>query len=146
MNSPDDDSHINLYQTQEINILGSYHDQPAHYQLMNILLIMLGENTSQSELVELLRLIFKAEISAATKRQQLKTDYNIELIPTDEKELTEMCNLSEGIYERGQLDRAIRLVIDMLKDSEPLEKIIRYSHLPAERIRELAEENGISIA
>ncbi len=42
---------------------------------------------------------------------------------------------AEGLTE-GRTETAL----DMLRDNEPIEKIIKYSHLPKERILELAQQ------
>lgn len=101
MRSPDGESSINYYYLHEKHLLGQRRENPAHYQLLNIVLLYLGDDTRRDKLINLLQLIFKDEIAAAEKRKRLKKNYNIDLLPTDEKELMTMCNLSTGIYEDG---------------------------------------------
>ena len=40
----------------------------------------------------------------------------------------------------GRAEGRIETALDMLRDNEPMEKIIKYSHLPKERILELAQQ------
>ena len=40
----------------------------------------------------------------------------------------------------GRTEGRTETALDMLRDNEPLEKIIKYSHLPKERILELAQQ------
>jgi hypothetical protein len=37
-------------------------------------------------------------------------------------------------------ERSVQVAIDMLNDNEPMEKILKYSRLPKERIEELSKE------
>ena len=37
------------------------------------------------------------------------------------------------------------MALDMLRDSEPLDRIVKYSRLSAEKIAEIAKENGLAV-
>ena len=41
--------------------------------------------------------------------------------------------------EKGAADERTAVALDMLADDEPLEKIVKYSHLPMEKVLELKE-------
>ncbi len=49
--------------------------------------------------------------------------------------------LAEGIAE-GRNDERAAVALDMLADNEPLEKIIKYSHLSMEKVLELKDNRG----
>ena len=40
-------------------------------------------------------------------------------------------------YEKGRDTRNTEIALDMLADNEPIEKIVKYSHLPKEKVLEL---------
>ncbi len=42
--------------------------------------------------------------------------------------------------EEGLIESSTQTALDMLRDNEPIEKIIKYSRLPLERIQKLAKE------
>jgi hypothetical protein len=44
--------------------------------------------------------------------------------------------------EKGRDERNIEMALDMLADKEPLEKIIKYSHLPKEKVLELRDSQA----
>ena len=46
---------------------------------------------------------------------------------------------AEGI-DKGSSQMATDTALAMLRDNKPIEEIIKYSHLPESRIRELAEQ------
>ena len=46
---------------------------------------------------------------------------------------------AEGKLE-GRLEERTSIALDMLRDNEPIDKIIKYSHLTPERISELAQQ------
>ena len=70
------------------------------------------------------------------------------MTPRLERGVKKMCNLSEGVERRGiekGMARGLtegreQMATDMLIDNEPIEKILKYSRLPLERIQELAEQ------
>ena len=53
-----------------------------------------------------------------------------------------MCKIIQTLQDEGraegQLEMATNTALDMLRDHEPMEKIIKYSRLSEERIKELA--------
>ncbi|HBT79466.1 MAG TPA: hypothetical protein DEA67_05015 [Selenomonas sp.] len=49
-------------------------------------------------------MIFVQELSGQEKRQLLEQKYDMQLTSNMGKELDSMCNLSEGIYERGEVN------------------------------------------
>ena len=53
-----------------------------------------------------------------------------------------MCKIMQTLQDEGraegQLEMATNTALDMLRDHEPMEKIIKYSRLSEERIKELA--------
>ncbi len=49
----------------------------------------------------MLRIIFKEKAPALVKKQQLEEAYGIRLTEDETKELSKMCNLSEGLYNNG---------------------------------------------
>lgn len=53
-----------------------------------------------------------------------------------------MCEIMQKLQdegrEEGRMEERTSTAIDMLRDNEPMEKIVKYSHLPEERIKELA--------
>lgn len=51
--------------------------------------------------IEMLRIIFKEKASALVKKRQLEEEYGIRLTEDETKELSKMCNLSEGVYNAG---------------------------------------------
>lgn len=45
-------------------------------------------------------------------------------------------------YDDGKEESRIEIALEMLKDSVPIDRIIRYAKLPKERIEELATQEG----
>lgn len=73
---------------------------------MNVVMLYLGNRKTQDSLIEMLRIIFKEKAPALVKKRQLEEEYGIRLTEDETKELSKMCNLSEGVYNDGVYDRA----------------------------------------
>ena len=64
------------------------------------------------------------------------------------KGVNAMCNIMQELVDEERLDwknagideANTRMAREMLRDNEPMEKIVKYSHLPQERIEELAQQ------
>jgi len=94
-------SSINLYRPHEEHIFGKYEENPEDYQLSNAIVAYIGDQRTENTLLNLLRLIFKEDMSGAEKRRLLEREYDMKLTEDMGEELDTMCNLSEGILERG---------------------------------------------
>ena len=72
------------------------------YDLLNIIMIYLGADDSDNELVRFLKLLFRDTAkSAAEKKKILESEFDLDISGDMEREMNTMCNLSESIFERG---------------------------------------------
>lgn len=102
MYAPEDKKNcINQYSLQERHILGDAEEKREEYDLINIILLYLGDEHAQNKLMRLLHLLFLAPMNAAEKKTILRDEYDIDLSGDMEKEMNIMCNLGEGIAERA---------------------------------------------
>ena len=71
------------------------------------------------------------------------SDHNYELYV--EKKNARAEGLAEGRVEgrvEGRNDERIAVALDMLADNEPIEKIVKYSHLPESKVLELRDSRA----
>lgn len=102
MNAPKEAGNsINRYQMTEERLHGRYHARQDNYDLIIVIMLYLGNRKTQDSLMEMLRIIFKERASAYVKKKQLEEEYGIRLTEDETKELSNMCNLSEGVFEEG---------------------------------------------
>ena len=92
---------INRYRMMEERLHGKYHAEQWQYNILNVVMLYLGNRKTQDDLIEMLRIIFKEKAPALVKKQQLEEAYGIRLTEDETKELSKMCNLSEGLYNNG---------------------------------------------
>ena len=88
------------------------------------------------------------------KKKRLLNDFEIVMIVEFESEVREMCNLSEALVdlgieqgieqgrELGKEERNISLAQMMIEESEPVEKIERYTDYALEKLKEIADGIG----
>lgn len=102
MNAPKDTGNsINRYRMMEERLHGKYHAEQWQYNILNVVMLYLGDRKTQDDLIEMLRIIFKEKAPARVRKQQLEEAYGIRLTEDETKELSKMCNLSEGLYNSG---------------------------------------------
>ena len=146
---------IARYGIMEESLVGKMKANPAHYDLLSVVMICLGKKqyTELEGLLRLLNIVFvDNNLSQQEKTKKLSDEFSIKMTPRLERGVKEMCNLSEGVERRG-IEKGIALgmeqgiargmeqvAIAMLIDNKPMEEILKYSRLPLERIQELAEQ------
>ena len=71
------------------------------YDKIQIIIIYLGQEDSHHPLLEFLKLIFRSDIQFEDKIKRLKTEYNVSISDSFEKEVRDMYGLSDLVEKRG---------------------------------------------
>lgn len=129
--------------------------EKTDYDILEVVLIGLNEDCDyigtskpQNRLCHLLNTVFSTKLSVDKKSKIMQNDYKINMTDTKIKEMNNMCNLSDGIFEKGTeqgIEQGIKrqkkeIAFDMLKDHLPDETILKYSKITKEQLEELKEE------
>ena len=95
-------SHVHLVQERH---LGS-RDWPGKLDLMNVILIGVAEELPGKEpgyeLHRLLGTLFSPELTVNEKLGIMETEYHIPMEDNIRKDVIDMCNLGQGVWERGE--------------------------------------------
>ena len=125
----DESSMAHVHLTKD-DILGS-HQWEGGLDLLNIVMIgisdELPEHDDKYELHRLLSATLSMELSATEKLGILEAEYGIPLDDKMREEVVKMCNLSQGIRERGRAEgearREVRFILNMYYNNFTLEQI-----------------------
>nr|WP_288733237.1 hypothetical protein [uncultured Anaerobutyricum sp.] len=133
------------YHTIEDIIYGEPYTKEENYDLMEVVVLNLGDadKSSDLEILDLLNVLFSATITPEEKKQRLNDEFEIAMTVEFESEVQEMCNLSEALVEQGRAERNISIAQMMIQEREPVEKIERYTGYALEKLKEIA--NGIGM-
>ena len=99
---------ITAFKQNMENVFGHAEVAESHYDLMTVIMLGIGDPKINNDhpLLRLLRVLFSDELSEAEKRAILENEYGIAM--TRRKAVTELCNLSEGILEKGIIKGIVR--------------------------------------
>ena len=97
---------ITRYRIAEENIVGYVKEAVENYDLMTVIVLGLSdsveaENKERTGILRLLSVLLSSETAESEKKRILRDDYAIPITETMERSLTEMCNLSQGVEEKG---------------------------------------------
>lgn len=97
---------IAQYAIQEAALVGEAFGKREDYDLMNVIMICLGtpEDKNYTGILKLLEVLLSDRRLPEQKKQILREEFGIVLTREMEEEVMSMCNLSQGIYERGLND------------------------------------------
>jgi hypothetical protein len=92
------------YRTIEQEIYGTSLTEKKDYDLMEVVILNLGDVDEKSdlEIINLLNVLFATSISPKEKKDILEQDFHIAMTQEFEEEVDYMCNLSDGIFELGK--------------------------------------------
>lgn len=118
--------------------------------LLNILLIgladQLPEHDDQYELHRLLGTLLSMELSVDKKLDIIKTEYDIPLEDGIRRDLDTMCNLSQGIFEKGEARREAVVVKKMYEKGYALEEIAEIVEKSVEEVKAIIEDKELILA
>lgn len=99
---------ITRYRLVEEHLVGRAKEEGKNYDLLSIIMLCLGgPNREHYEgVIRMLDILLGSENSVAEKRKILQDEYDIEMTHAIDKEVSVMCNLSEGVLAKG-LERGI---------------------------------------
>jgi len=94
---------ITSYDLTEINHVGSASEHQENYDLMSVVMVCLGhaKNEQQSDLLKMLNMLLSEEVRASEKLEILSDEFRVPATECLEEEVLNMCNLSQGIEEKG---------------------------------------------
>ena len=94
---------INRYFIKEEKLIGDVSERKENYDLITTVMICLGESNDKNSLgvLRLLEVLLSSERGVEEKKEILQKDFSIEMTKTIEREVSIMCNLSNGVEEKG---------------------------------------------
>ena len=94
---------INRYVMSEDSLVGQIQEPQQNYDLLAALMICLGDTKKENcqGILRLLSVLLSSEIKAAEKKEILEKEYHIEMKRKFGEEVSQMCNLSEGLEQRA---------------------------------------------
>ena len=134
-------SHIHL--TRD-DIIGS-HNWKGDINLLNIVLVGLAEDlpekTEKYELHRLLGALLSSKLNVDEKLDIIGNEFRIPLESDIRKDVSEMCNLSQGIEERGVENGLAEAAIRMYKKGYSIEQISDILAMDIERVKDIVNNN-----
>jgi hypothetical protein len=125
-----DENSMDYVHLTDDKLLGSY-PWKGRLDLLNIVLIgisnELPEHDEKYELHRLLSTLLSAELTVDEKLGIIKTEYSIPVDDKLRKDVSAMCNLSQGIRERTVAERDEKIILNMHREgytSEQIAKIV----------------------
>ena len=127
---------------------GKAYENPDNYDLMEVVIVNLGDADKESdlEILDLLNTLFSLSVSPEKKKKRLQKDFGIAMTEEFESEVQDMCNLGKALVEQG-IEQGIEqknldLAKMMLKDKEPIDKIVKYTGFATDKLEEMARSMG----
>ena len=142
---------ITRYRLTEEQLAGEAKEPIRNYDMLSVVMICLGgpEGENYQGILRMLDVLLSSELGEMEKRKILQDDYDIEMTRRMEREVSDMCNLSRGVMEKGmekgiakgRLEREFEFARKMLERGKPFEEIEEYTGLSREQIQSLRGDN-----
>lgn len=132
----------------ETNLVGNVKEKKKNYDIMSVVMVYLGKAgiEQESNLLNLLNHTLSDEVKAQDKLRILEEKHGIKKTKIIESEVRHMCNLSEGILEKGLArgieqgieqggyKKAIEMAKKLLIKGMSLAEISELTEIPAKQL------------
>lgn len=175
MDAPDEKGGITRYRMQEEPEYGNVRTDKEDYDLQQVVMVYVAHARADMEnrLLNLLGELFISEDNANMKKEALNDHYDIDLNDDEEGLVRTMCNLSIGLYARGQergeqsgfikgeqsgfakgeqsgftkgrMENSNEIVMNLLRMHMGMDFIKKATGRSEEDIKKLAEENHLPV-
>ena len=98
---------IQEYRLTEKVLHGKFHDELKNYDLITIIILNLGKNSTTHKLLDLLHLIFMELKTSEEKEKILREEYDLEISEDMKEELEKMGGLMEPLPKSGEKPPAL---------------------------------------
>ena len=92
---------VNEYRLTELNREGPAFGNDAGADLMRIVMVCPGDPDRTHDLLRMLGIMLSNELRADEKRRLLSTEFDLPMTGDLDREVCDMCDLSDGFYEKG---------------------------------------------
>lgn len=84
-------------------MIGKFSESTKNYDLMTAIVICLGdaEDSKEIGILKLLEVLLSSERNAEEKKRILQEAFSIKMTQELEREVSEMCNLSDSVEQKG---------------------------------------------
>ena len=150
MNPPKERNNtITGYSLTEKNYVGKVNEKEENYDLMNAIMICLGksEEKTENELLRLLDVLLSSDKNVKEKKVILENEFQIPMTEKMEEEVEYMCNLSDGVEQKGVqkgIEIGIKQGIEQGIEQEHL-RVVRKKLEKNKSIEQIAEELELEI-
>lgn len=110
---------ITEYSLTEKNIIGKVKENEEFYDLITAVMICLGKGDEVEEcsLLRLLDVLLSLDTTATKKKEVLENNFGIPMTKKMESEVEYMCNLSDGVEQKGIEKGKLSTLCDLVRDN-----------------------------
>lgn len=136
---------ITEYILTEKNHVGNVKEKEEYYDLINVVMICLGEyeEEASNKLLCLLDVLLSSDKKAKEKKSILESEFKISMTEKMEEEIEYMCNLSDGVENKG-IQKGIKIGIEQGIEQEYL-RLIWKKLEKNKSVEQIADELELSI-
>jgi len=137
---------MNSYQLTEKQRFGNASELQTNYDLLEVVMIYLGQAGSKTEsnVLKLLNTLLCSKIHSKEKIEFLEQEFNISRSKKLESEVSLMCNLSIGVrrsgIQQGNSEKAIEIAKSLLQSKMVPELVAKHVKLTINEIKSLQAE------
>ncbi len=103
---------------EEENLVGGVKEPVSNYDLLTAVMICLGKPGEENYdgILKLLDVLLSHETTKDEKSRILRDDFHIPMSQTLERKVSLMCNLSEGVWERGMEKGKENTILEIIRN------------------------------
>ncbi len=107
---------ITKYRVAEENLIGDVKETKENYDLICPIIIALGDSEKSAGLLRMLEVLLSRDRKSSEIERILTEEFDISMSSKLKGEISDMCNLSEGLIRKGKMEGIIENTVASLKN------------------------------
>ena len=136
---------LTRYSIKPEQLIGEVQEETENYDLMSVVMICLGKPRTENHkgILKFMEVLLSSTRSGSEKKI-LKEEFGIAMSEELEREVLEVCNLSQGVRQEGIEIGEIRMLVQLVREGDlSLERAATKAKMTVEQFKKVMEDTPL---
>lgn len=127
-------------------MIGEAQEETENYDLMSVIMICLGKPGTENHkgILKFMEVLLSSTRSGSEKKKILEEEFGVAMSEELEREVLEVCNLSQGVRQEGIEIGEIRMLVQLVREGDlSLERAATKAKMTVEQFKKVMEDTPL---
>ena len=137
---------LTRYSIKPEQLIGEAQEETENYDLMSVVMICLGKPGTENHkgILKFMEVLLSSTRSGSEKKKILEEEFGVAMSEELEREVLEVCNLSQGVRQEGIEIGEIRMLVQLVREGDlSLERAATKAKMTVEQFKKVMEDTPL---